>query len=74
MSLGERICAARMAKGLTQRELAEMTGVSRGFIGDIECDRTAPSVKTTLKIAAALEVSVSSLLDDVNNLNGDDDD
>ena len=36
MNFGERLKLARKRKGLTQKELAEMSGVSQQLIGQIE--------------------------------------
>ena len=52
--------SARVAKGLTQEDLAERLGMATESISHIERAVTAPSLKT---IAAAAEVLDVSLLD-----------
>ena len=49
LSIGSRIKAARLAKGLTQKEFAESLGIVQGFLSGIERERKVPS--DTLLIA-----------------------
>lgn len=53
----------RGERGFTLDSLAARSGVSRGMIIQIEQARTNPSVGTTVKLADALGVSISTLLD-----------
>lgn len=53
---------AREAVGLTQEELAKEAKLSQGYISQIERGERIPSIKTLLKISAALGVSPVSLL------------
>ncbi|UJB45414.1 helix-turn-helix domain-containing protein [Streptomyces sp. A1-5] len=53
----------RTERGYTLDALAARAGVSRGMIIQIEQARTNPSVGTTVKIADALGVSITTLLD-----------
>ncbi|MFB6614918.1 helix-turn-helix domain-containing protein [Streptomyces sp. NPDC085524] len=53
----------RGERGFTLDALAARSGVSRGMIIQIEQARTNPSVGTTVKLADALGVSISTLLD-----------
>lgn len=53
----------RTERGFTLDGLAARAGVSRGMIIQIEQARTNPSVGTTVKIADALGVSITTLLD-----------
>lgn len=64
MSVGERIKKFRKEKGLTQVKLAEMAGISRSYLADVESDRYNPSLSTLLDVALALNVPASCLLDD----------
>lgn len=55
---------ARRAKGWSQARLAYEAGVPQSAISDIESGkRKNPGVKTLSKIAAALEVRLSVLID-----------
>ncbi len=62
-SLGEWIRAARTRQRLSQRDLAERSGLSRSYVCDIERGRGShPSVDTLDKLAAALGYSRVDLL------------
>lgn len=50
-SLADVILAARSASGLTQKQLAEKTGVSQADLSKIENGRGNPSYETLLRIA-----------------------
>ncbi|MDQ7775198.1 MAG: XRE family transcriptional regulator [Paracoccus aminovorans] len=43
VNYGHRLSAWRKEKGMTQRELSSVLGVSKGYIGDIEACRSQPS-------------------------------
>ncbi|WP_411144342.1 helix-turn-helix domain-containing protein [Streptomyces sp. x-80] len=62
-SLGRNLKRWRTERGYTLDALAARAGVSRGMIIQIEQARTNPSVGTTVKIADALGVSITTLLD-----------
>lgn len=57
--LGEDIRNLRKAKGLTLANFAELTGLSIGFISQIERGQNRPAVTALFKISRALGVSVS---------------
>ena len=48
------ILNARREKGITQKELSELTGIAQGDISKLENGSANPSVKTLKRIAAAL--------------------
>ena len=60
--MGERLRAARQARGLTLRELAQRLSVSPSMISQIETGRASPSVSTPYSIADELNVSLDELL------------
>ena len=60
--MGERLRAARQARGLTLRELAQRLSVSPSMISQIETGRASPSVSTLYSIADELNVSLDELL------------
>lgn len=49
--VGQRIRDARVALGLSQRELAAITGLSNAFISRVETGRRTPSAGTMLVLA-----------------------
>ncbi len=59
--LGNRLKAARAARGWTQAELALAVGVSRKTINTIENQVFVPSTVLALGLAQALETSVEAL-------------
>lgn len=61
MSLGKRIQAARKAKGITQKQLAELIGVVTGTVQQYELDKRQPRFEQLEKIANNLDVSVGYL-------------
>lgn len=62
-SLARNLKRWRGERGFTLDALATRAGVSRGMIIQIEQARTNPSVGTTVKLADALGVSITTLLD-----------
>lgn len=62
-SLARNLKRWRKERALTLDALAARAGVSRGMIIQIEQARTNPSVGTTVKLADALGVSITTLLD-----------
>ncbi|MFD3517939.1 helix-turn-helix domain-containing protein [Streptomyces sp. NPDC058657] len=62
-SLARNLKRWRGERGFTLDALATRAGVSRGMIIQIEQARTNPSVGTTVKLADALGISISTLLD-----------
>lgn len=61
--LGENVRAKRKEAGFSQEKLAEKAGLSTVFISRIERGIESPSVDNLLKIAKALGVRVSDLVD-----------
>jgi transcriptional regulator with XRE-family HTH domain len=60
--VGDRIREIRERLGLTQEELAGRSGVSKGFLSDVENDKSSPGSDYLLRIANALGASVDYLL------------
>ena len=54
--------AARLAKLLTQQELADLAGVSLNTINRLEREGTPAELRTVKKLADALEVQPAALL------------
>ena len=62
MQLGRKIRDLRLRRGLTVQQLAEASNLSKGFISQVENDRTSPSLATLRDLAHALETSVAYLV------------
>lgn len=62
--LGRNIKIARTKLGITQRELAEATGIENATVSRIETGVQLPSIDRLEEIAKALKVSLTALLAD----------
>lgn len=58
---GEAVRKARMAKGLTQEDLAHNSGLDRSYIGGIERGERNPTVTVIEKIANGLDITLVDL-------------
>lgn len=63
MSFTLKIKEMREAKGLSYKELAEKSGVSRSYIVELEEGLYNPTVDIVCKLAIALECNVNELLE-----------
>ena len=59
---GDRIREVREKRKMTQDQVAEATGLSKGFISDVEHNNRNISSQNLLKVANALGASVEYLL------------
>lgn len=59
--LSERLRYLRETRNLTQKDLAQLAGVSQATIAHIEKATKDPSVETLDKIATALDVHIATL-------------
>lgn len=62
--LGDRLRAQRRSRGLALDRLAELSGVSRSMVSEIERGTKTPSVLVLDRLATALGTSIARLLDD----------
>jgi transcriptional regulator with XRE-family HTH domain len=58
-----RLKHLRERKGLTQEELAEKAGLSRGYVSRLEIGRHDPPLSLVRRLAKALRVKVGRLVD-----------
>lgn len=63
MTTGEKIKKARKSKGLTQKQLAEASGIHLVSIKKYETNKMKPKVPQIQKISSALDISFLLLLD-----------
>ena len=57
--LGDQLKKARLKKGLTQEQLAELSGLHRTYIGSVERGERNITVKNLYKILLAMNCSLS---------------
>ena len=61
--IGPRLREARQARKLSLAGLAARSGLTKGFLSQVERDLTSPSVGTLLRLCRALEMPVGHLFD-----------
>lgn len=62
ITFGLAVRRLRVARGMTQGELADMSGVSRTYISALEHGRKNPTLDTQERVAGALEIRLSELV------------
>ncbi len=60
-AFGRRLRELRQRAGMTQQALADVVGIDRSFISDVETGRHSIAVDRAYQIAAALGVSINDL-------------
>jgi transcriptional regulator with XRE-family HTH domain len=60
--IGDNTKRARLRRGLTQEQLAELMGLDRAYISGLEQGRRNPTAVTLWRIAVALEIRPADLL------------
>jgi transcriptional regulator with XRE-family HTH domain len=60
--VGSNLRRLRTRRGLSLERLAQLSGVSRAMLGQIELGQSAPTINVLWKIARALEVTFSALI------------
>lgn len=60
--MGKRVRCIRRMRHITQKQLAQATGVSASLIGHVERGTRIPSVETVYRICKALGVSADFLM------------
>ena len=64
MAIGDTLKAIREAKGMSQGDIEERTGLFRCYISRVENGHTSPAIETLEKFARALEVQMYELFYD----------
>jgi transcriptional regulator with XRE-family HTH domain len=64
-SLGRHVRAGRAKLGLTQQDLAGLSGLSRAQLDLVESGCTNPTLRTIVSLSRALNVPVSELIGEV---------
>ena len=55
--VGRNLRRVRLAKGLTQEQLSDVSGCSQQYLSDLERGRRNPTINTLFELAQALKVS-----------------
>lgn len=63
LAVAERIRALRETQGYSQDEFAAKANLYRSHYGFVETSRREPQLRTLVRIAYALDMSLSALLD-----------
>ena len=58
----EELRRLQMEKGLSYQKLAELSGVDRSYIGLLTKGKRRPTLEVTIRLAWALDTTLSSLL------------
>ncbi len=64
VALGERVNALRVARGISQEDFAGRVGLDRTYVSGIERGLRNPTLLVLLRLAQALEVPVTELLEE----------
>ena len=64
MGIGQRLKEARIANGLTQKELAQIIGVTTGAIGNYEIETSSPKEPILIKLMETLKIDANYLYQD----------
>lgn len=64
-AFGARVREVRLAKGMTQEELAEAAGLHSTFVSNVERGYRVPTLPTVVRLAGGLGCTVETLLAEV---------
>ena len=59
--IGAKLRSARTAQGMSLAQVAQTTGLSKGFLSRVERDETSPSVATLVQLCQVLSLPVGAL-------------
>jgi len=65
LKIGEKIKNLRQLRSLTQEELAERAGLTKGFISQMERDLTSISLDSLIQILDALDIDLSNFFQEM---------
>ena len=66
MDLGIKIRKIRLQNKLTQQDIADQCGFTKGLLSKIENGSVVPPIATLTKLSKALGVKMSTLIDDAD--------
>ena len=67
MQIGERMKSLRLSKNMTIKKLSAKTGLSVGFISNVERDVNSPTISSLQKICRALDTDIGDFFTNINN-------
>lgn len=67
MQIGEKMKLLRLSKNMTIKRLATKTGLSVGFISNVERDVNSPTISSLQKICRALDTELGDFFSNINN-------
>lgn len=70
MKIGEKLKALRQEKGLSLEQLAGRVNLTRGFLSQVEKEKTSPSLSSLVKILGALDVRLADFFHCVEQRSG----
>jgi transcriptional regulator with XRE-family HTH domain len=62
VAFGKRVREVRKAKGISQEKLAEMAGIDRSYMGNIERGEKNITLKKIYEICDALQIEIKLLI------------
>lgn len=62
MALGQSLREERKARGLTQQELADRSGLTKSYVSDVERGERNVTFENLLRLVRAIGVSLSSVV------------
>ena len=68
--IGSKLKHARLIKGHTLRELADIIGCSESMLSKLENEKLTPSISFLHRLASALDTSIAELFAESDNLSG----
>lgn len=67
IKVGNNLKSIRQQHNYSRRELSELSGLSPGYLEEIENDKKTPTIDTLLKISRVYQITVSNLIGEVND-------
>lgn len=61
-AFGEAVRNQRVGRKITQESLAELSGLSLNFVGNVERGQQMPSLESIVRLAEAMKMTGSELL------------
>ena len=66
LNIGFKVRTLRQKRGLTLKEVSELTGLSKPSLSQIENNISAPPIATLIKISSALGVKIGHFFQDTS--------